>query len=344
MGTFRLILAILVALSHLGLSLRGHNPGVMAVVCFYVISGYVMTALITKHYAAPSKFGWFFLDRAMRLYPQFLVYLAAGVVLVAMIHPAVTVISNVTPFKVVLNALMVPLNFYQLDVGGLGTGSLMPWSLGLEALFYAVIPIILIYQARQIALALSLAIFTMAYVGHINTDLFGYRFLPGTLFMFLAGSFLYNPGRAEKNIVVGIWASALVALLVVRNTANLQLDFNYEVLTGLLVAIPMVAILGKIKGGPIDNLLGNVSYGVFLNHPLLLYTTIGLGMPQGSVLTKASILGASVVLAWLTFRYVERPIVNARHRIRSREAPATSMEARNPTKPPRESVESTAHS
>ena len=39
LGTWRYILAVLVALSHDGLRIQGLNPGVMAVVGFYLISG-----------------------------------------------------------------------------------------------------------------------------------------------------------------------------------------------------------------------------------------------------------------------------------------------------------------
>ena len=55
MGILRFILAILVLLSHTGVSLLGLNPGVMAVIVFYAISGYVMAALIKRHYAAPRR-------------------------------------------------------------------------------------------------------------------------------------------------------------------------------------------------------------------------------------------------------------------------------------------------
>jgi NAD(P)-dependent dehydrogenase (short-subunit alcohol dehydrogenase family) len=50
MGTLRFILALLVMLSHTGLTVGGLNPGVASVVVFYAISGYVMSALVAKHF------------------------------------------------------------------------------------------------------------------------------------------------------------------------------------------------------------------------------------------------------------------------------------------------------
>ncbi len=71
LGTFRLFLAMLVASSHTGLSLAGLNPGVMAVVGFYLISGYVTAGLMARHYSDPSQVSSFYLDRAIRLLPQY---------------------------------------------------------------------------------------------------------------------------------------------------------------------------------------------------------------------------------------------------------------------------------
>jgi peptidoglycan/LPS O-acetylase OafA/YrhL len=48
-GTLRFVLAIVVALSHTGTVFLGYNTGVVAVVSFFMISGYVMALLIEKH-------------------------------------------------------------------------------------------------------------------------------------------------------------------------------------------------------------------------------------------------------------------------------------------------------
>jgi peptidoglycan/LPS O-acetylase OafA/YrhL len=70
-GTLRFVLAIVVALSHTGTVFLGYNTGVVAVVSFFMISGYVMALLIEKHYGSVGRVGHFYLDRAARLFPQF---------------------------------------------------------------------------------------------------------------------------------------------------------------------------------------------------------------------------------------------------------------------------------
>ena len=74
MGTLRFILALLVMLSHTGLTVGGLNPGVASVVVFYAISGYVMSALVAKHFSQPGQARHFYIDRLARIYPQYLFY------------------------------------------------------------------------------------------------------------------------------------------------------------------------------------------------------------------------------------------------------------------------------
>lgn len=54
LGVFRLALA----LSHVNVRIGGLNPGVIAVVCFYLISGYVMTGLLRSHYQGLPLLHW----------------------------------------------------------------------------------------------------------------------------------------------------------------------------------------------------------------------------------------------------------------------------------------------
>ncbi|MDN7904913.1 hypothetical protein QZM18_12425 [Burkholderia diffusa] len=70
MGTFRLLLALLVVASHTGVTVNGHNPGIFAVVSFFLMSGYVTTALVENYYASVQQLPMFALDRALRLFPH----------------------------------------------------------------------------------------------------------------------------------------------------------------------------------------------------------------------------------------------------------------------------------
>jgi peptidoglycan/LPS O-acetylase OafA/YrhL len=75
--------------------------------------------------------------------------------------------------------------------------------LGIELLFYLVMPFILIFKVRSTCFGLSLLVFLAAYLGWIDTDLFGYRFLPGILFMFSCGSTLRDANIPRHK---GMWS------------------------------------------------------------------------------------------------------------------------------------------
>jgi len=273
MGCLRLLLAMIVVVSHLGIPVLGYNPGVVAVITFFLLSGYVMTILIQRHYASVDRIKDFYLDRAARLFPQFLVYMIATLALISLTAANSSYLGGCTSYKVGLNFLILPLDFYKfLD---LGNCSLIPpaWSLGLELSFYLVAPIlILFYGAARLAAVASVGIFLLAYFGLIDTDTYGYRLLPGTLFVFLVGSAFAQPkslGRYYPWAIL-IFSAALLEIAYLDRTF-LVLSYNKEVLAGLIIGIPTLAIIRIIPFSGVDEFLGNLSYGVFLNHYLCIW-------------------------------------------------------------------------
>lgn len=316
MGTYRLLLAICVLLSHLGIVIKGHDSGVSAVVSFFLLSGFVMTALIRQKYSATNRIGAFYLDRAMRLFPQFLLYMALTAALIAIAHPNSPFLTDLTPVKEILNFLMLPLVFFMQ----IGNAVLIPqaWSLGLELTFYIAIPFLLIYRLERVAFAGSVAIFLLAYFRIINTDVFGYRLLPGTLFIFLCGSFLYRLKSAKRiAALVATYTAAAALFIAVRKTPFLQVPDNFDVLVGFLIGLPAIALLSRMKLGALDEMLGNVSYGVFLNHFLLIWLFQVIGISMSSTRNVAILIACSFALGWASYMFVERPILKYRRRLRS---------------------------
>lgn len=316
MGAFRLLLAVLVAVSHMGKTFVGLNPGVVAVISFLIISGFVMTSLIERNYKAPEKVGLFYLDRALRLYPQFLFYFVASCLVIYFLLPGTPQAAELT-FKTIASSLpMVPLGFYMF--GAAGVEILPPaWSLGLEMCFYLVIPFLIIYRARGLAFALSAAVFMAACLGFINTDLYGYRLLPGVLFMFLCGSYLYKP--QAKGLAIAAGTAVAAALVFVAIMAGLieRRPFNAEVTAGIALGVPAVFLLTKLKFHRIDEFLGNISYGVFLNHFVVMYFLRGFWPVAYDSHIVAAVLLLSFLLSGVSYYYVERPALKLRHALRA---------------------------
>jgi peptidoglycan/LPS O-acetylase OafA/YrhL len=316
-GAYRLLLAVLVAVSHMGKLFMGFNPGVVAVISFLLISGFVMTSLIERNYKAPEKVGRFYLDRALRLYPQFLFYFVASCTVIYFLLPGTPQWAELTFRNIAANLAIVPLGFYMF--GASGTWIVPPaWSLGLEMCFYLVIPFLLIYRARGVAFALSVAVFIPACLGFINTDYYGYRLLPGVLFIFLCGSYLYKP--QAKGLIIAAGTAVAAALIFVAIMAGWieRRPSNAEVAAGIALGIPAVYVLTKLKFHRIDEFLGNISYGVFLNHFVVIYFLHGLWPITSFDWQKvATVLVLSFLLSGVSYYCVERPALKLRHALRA---------------------------
>lgn len=313
MGSFRLALAVLVALSHAGVRVAGYNPGVVAVVGFFLLSGYVMTALIERNYRDSSRVGLFYLDRLGRIYPQFALYLGVALLFALALGPAAVGAPKLDASTLLGNVLLVPLNFFQY--GDLGQALLLApaWSLGLEVLFYLVMPWLLICKVRGAAFAVSIGVYALAFFGVLNADAWAYRLLPGTLFIFLLGSYMRTGGA---RVLVGTWAACLAALVCI---ASLPLDraFMAEVLAGILLGVPLVWALSRRRWGRLDATLGDVSYGLFLSHWPLLMAARALGWPIDTAGQLAGWLALSALLAVASYHAVEKPLLAWRRALRS---------------------------
>ncbi|WP_394521706.1 hypothetical protein C1N60_09005 [Pantoea sp. SGAir0184] len=325
MGAYRLFLAVLVLLSHAGITFFGINQGISAVVSFFMISGFAMTALVKKSYSDIGLLGGFYVDRILRLFPQFLFYLTTSLVFILLLRPASPFLTDLSGLKIILNYLMIPLDFYML---GLENGMIMPqgWSLGLELTFYLALPLILIYKKEKIAFYFSMLVFFLAYLGAIDTNAFAYRLLPGTLFIFLMGGFIYsrNECREKEMLFIGYaFAFALLVLYIYFQPGDKTI--NKSVLAGAVFGAPVVWFTSKIKKSSIDSFMGNISYGVYLNHFLLLFIAGKLGLDTQSPVVAMMIIFTSIALAIPSYLFIEKPVMDLRHRIRANNKPSMAL-------------------
>jgi len=97
---------------------------------------------------------------------------------------------------------------------------------------------------------------------------------------------------------------------------SVQSPYNFEVLGGFLIGFPIVALVTRIKPIRIDEALGNISYGVFLNHFLLIWTFQVSGVDTSDLYNISFLIVCSFLLSWLTYRLVERPVVALRYKMR----------------------------
>ena len=326
MGTYRYFLAILVLISHFSFSIFGLSIGVVAVMSFLLLSGYVMTLLLEKHYNGLPAVGHFYLDRLFRLVPQFLLYSVIVLVFLAwtplgsitlpwMTYQQCTAGTFALGFTLFVN------NFYWL----FGTCALLPagWSLGLESFFYLSFPFVLALPKvyRNAILVVSIAIFCLGYAGVLNFDRWSYRLLPGVMFVFLAGSAIADAKLYVRHYPLIVFCLTSALLLVALFTPALSAVWLLkEVLVGIVAGIPMVFILSRFRSGKLDQLLGNLSYGVFLNHIFVLWIYVWIfgPIPEGDYRAVLVVLTVATALSYVSFTFVENNFLKIRRRLRSR--------------------------
>ena len=319
MGLYRLFLAFMVVISHSWGSFYKLNPGVVAVISFFILSGYVMSMLIEKHYKRRSSITTFYLDRAARLFPQFLFYMLIASACIYFLKIDSPFINKLTVPKLLLNSLILPQGYYPLWADG---AQVIPqtWSLGLEMTFYLFIPWILIYCSNKQIYGMafvSFLVFLTAYTGKINSDIFGYRLLLGTLFMFLVGWSFSKTDRNSRVFIGVVFLLASILLGIAIMNKGLHLPYNIEVLIGLLVGIVAMSYMKYITFSNMDEFFGNLSYGVFLNHFIVIWIMQKFFMvDKFQATTVMMLLLASCLLAFISFYFIERPALKWRHSIR----------------------------
>ncbi len=324
MGLYRFLLALVVLVSHTELHPAGFAVGVSAVISFFILSGYVMTLLVDRHYASPEKAPLFYLDRVARIFPQYLFYLVVTIVLVGQHRIAFGFAKDCDAFQAALNVAVLPLNWsptVSLDCVNLPQA----WSLALELTFYLIVPFLVCYRRlARTAAALSLCVFAAAFASLIDTEIYGYRMLPGTLFMFMAGMVL-----ARRDAVTP-WFPALVWIATVGLLAMLYFDgglrqagVSKDILLGLAIGLPVVAGLKRLESSRLDEIFGNLSYGVFLNHLVCMNVLEQmLGFRIDSIARLCVLIEIATLVSLLTYHVIEKPVLTLRRRLRGGAAAA----------------------
>jgi peptidoglycan/LPS O-acetylase OafA/YrhL len=347
LGTFRVFLAGMVVLSHLFIFLPesnarinqwfdlgkkfdfGHFLGAASVSGFFMISGFVMTQLIYKHY---GKLGrptfYFYLDRFLRIFPQFLFFLVLTQVIDLIFGLGARYLSGGPSFSnFSLSALLVPVN-YALFFPLLENYQLLPqsWSLALEEQYYWIFPLIILepYLAGVIAV-LSFGVFLFAsqhfHYSHYQS-LFIFRFLPGVLFIFLFGKFLadYNAKRGWRTLV----AMILIVLGCIGNIfVNQQVTFfrniSMSASMGVIMFGPALFFMSKLPRRPWDTFLGNTAYGIFLSHYLFIFIFLKWQLlPSNPLIAFLSVFSCAFISGLFGHYFIEKYFDRVRYRLRSK--------------------------
>jgi peptidoglycan/LPS O-acetylase OafA/YrhL len=293
----------------------------VGVAIFFLLSGFLLYQPFLRGKVRLGAYAW---RRALRIVPAYWV--------------ALTVAALVLPLREVWSD--VPLFFgfaqvYRDKTAGQGLGQ--AWTLCVEVAFYVFLPLWGIVAARTRSLWPLAALFaaSVAYnvavlaafdgkVGPLEPALIA---LPGFLDWFALGmAVALLEARGVRFGRPWAWAAGAVALYVLSVVVlwNARLDsythpqwlfrhISYGAVA-LCVLIPGVAGARALRAWPLVR-LGEISYGIYLYHLLVLalLSRWGLIRWEGAIhpyiLWPVLGLAGSVVLATLSWRLVERPLL-----------------------------------
>jgi len=276
-GYYRFILACLVLISHIGITIYGFNPGVIAVISFYMLSGYVVSYLfLDKFDGKINNLYKFYIERGLRIFPLYIYIIFLSILFLLWSgygHP------HYAFYNILKNVIIIPLNYYMyIDSTILQNPKwwLIPpaWSLGVELQVYLILPFLLIFtRFRIVTFIISIFIYMFANFGILHTDYFGYRLVPGVIFIFLIGYMIY---KKEKKIIryilIGVYLLFLIIFIILYMKNMLYHPFAGETLLGVLIGLPLIYSMTSTSVRlPYNHFIGDLSYGVFLSHFLMIW-------------------------------------------------------------------------
>lgn len=334
----RAVAAGLVLLYHL---VPGIVPiGFVGVDVFFVISGFLITALLMREWANTGKISIvrFWKRRFLRLFPAVAVATVGTLALARILGGD----SLVQLRWQTLGSLTGTYNWFQVANSSSYFNHQSPlvltnmWSLAVEQQFYLVWPFIVIgllaFAGRRFqigfAAVLGIASATLHVVltgsdvtrSYVGTDTHAFGLMIGAL-VALALPGIMNGTRERSSRYWGIAAWVALALLILGTLLVPENTWMYP--WGMIVASALTAFIIRGMLPDVDGIagrtlarvldcsplywLGERSYGIYLWHwPLWVFLYLNTKISAHAM--AAIVLALSIVIADLSYRYVETPI------------------------------------
>lgn len=321
-----------VVLFHLGV--RPFSGGFVGVDVFFVISGYLITRLIHAEMSGGSfSFTNFYERRIRRLFPA----LIAMTAVTALVGAFIMLPEDLERFSRGIAATSIfGVNFLAWTEAGYfaATPEVKPllhaWSLSVEEQFYLTYPIALLLVMRLfrrsvfLPLAAAALVSLAASVVWMEVDRTAVFYLPifrawelllGAL---LALEVLPRVSSARARDALSLLGLVLIAYSVVAFSAATAFpgaNALYPVVGAALLIYAGIdgrSLVGRVLALPPIVFVGLISYSLYLWHwPLIVFVRYWLIREPTSIEKIALALG-SVVLAVVSWRYVERPFRGAK--------------------------------
>lgn len=326
----RAVSVMLVIFNHLGWSL--FSGGFIGVDVFFVISGYLITAIVYKEVVAGEfSFAGFYKRRVLRLAPAYFTVLIAVTIASSIIMLPSELLNY---FKSVVYSTFFLANFYMWrEVGGYfgSNADVIPllhlWSLAAEEQFYIFWPVTLLLFVKifrkpflfpliLVGLILSIGISEYGVKHYISAS---YYLMPTRIFELLFGAILVFLPKFTLGRIASTLLSLIGLCLIFFTAVTYKSDMYFPGLSAVLPCAGAALILqfsdsrinvvGKLLATPIMVHIGKLSYPAYLWHwPLIAFINIYEISINWEVSSLIVII--TLILSQITYTYLERPTQN----------------------------------
>lgn len=306
--------------------------GFIGVDIFFVISGFLISTIIYQNLNLNSfSFLQFYSRRIKRIFPSLLLVLIASLVYgwYELFPEEYTLLNkHVSAGAGFISNLLLWKESGYFDRAAETKHLLHLWSLGIEEQFYILWPLILWFSWKRrwnlllVTAGLALASFGFN-IWKIKKDITFAFYLPQTrIWELLAGSCLAYFTLFKQNTLNkfklggGSLQSSLGAALIFLGLLFITQDRNFPGWWALLPVAGSLFIISACPYNRVNTILSNpvlvwfglISYPLYLWHwPVLTYSRmINHGTKSPEIRITAVLL--SIVLAWLTYKLIEKPI------------------------------------
>jgi peptidoglycan/LPS O-acetylase OafA/YrhL len=334
MGFFRLFLAWMVVVCHTAgyENMFQVDIGTIAVATFFFISGFLMPLTYETHYQKQGIRGacFFYINRALKIYPIYWVslLLMVGMLLGSDILHKTIRINLIEVKTYIQNILLIGINQSFLWGGYIRLNN-PSWTLDVELQYYILTPVLLyIINAKKLLGAMiffALSVISLyLFFQPMNLVDVDRSFISWSIF-FLAG-FVFYKSHALIFWRYGFFIVAVVTLSVIFGLCG---DGSIQTFSITLLFICLSSFLllkqKEYKFGPLDRLLGDLSYPTYILHiiffgpaiKILKFTQVSsLSSGAEFLITSLVHIIVSTGVGYLALRYISEPLEGLRMRVR----------------------------